>query len=442
MESMLNNTKNQLAEMQSQLTNLANNDEDKTRIQDLLDLSMRKSFIELSDVGRKSDSSLGFEMEAKTDEQLIEEAFGLRNDARNSIIDSSLGAEDAAFIRHASDKGLQKQTEIEVNITSPEACVTKMSKFSNVQRADSTSDVEEEQAPLTIACSDSQPVVASDQTHNAKPSMGSPEIGVAAVGNSNNHVVKGDEKAPLQIVIAEEKGKKEQTEMKPNSSVADDRKGIKSIKKEKKSMVFGIFNSKAFQQSSLAQSTGNNLSITKLSPESGNQLIFHPHSIAIQIWNCIFSIVMAALLIFIPLILGFEKSFGYLLPVASVINTAFVCLDVLIKYHTGINIHQQIEVQPDKIRQYYFKNGSWIFDIITGFPWVFIIDAVTPENSVARSTARMICFVNASVTIGILFGTPRVSYLTTKAVILFRIYGVNSALIDSFKILVAMVLYW
>jgi hypothetical protein len=75
--------------------------------------------------------------------------------------------------------------------------------------------------------------------------------------------------------------------------------------------------------------------------------------------------------IYIPFIIAFYDTLGSHLPVVSVINTVLALIGVLIKYRAGLILQQQLN--PSIIREYFFHNGSWGFDIITMFPWTQVV---------------------------------------------------------------------
>jgi hypothetical protein len=200
-----------------------------------------------------------------------------------------------------------------------------------------------------------------------------------------------------------------------------------------------FFHNKMFRQPDYSNTTGVSLSMLKLSGDKGEAL-FHPHSLMVKVWNSIYFIFQLLIVTWIPICIAFEDTFGSLLHGFSIANSIGIIIDTLIKYNTGIMVNQQ--VQMEDIGLYHFKSGSWIFDIVTFIPWVYVIDAATQPSTTGRTTARMICMINSSVILSILFVQSRKSYFSEKARNWARKHGVSSALLDSIQVMILMCFYW
>jgi hypothetical protein len=200
-----------------------------------------------------------------------------------------------------------------------------------------------------------------------------------------------------------------------------------------------IFHNKMFRQPDYSNTTGVSLSMLKLSGDK-DEALFHPHALMVKVWNSVYFAFQLVIVTCIPICIAFEDTFGSLIYGFSIANSIGILLDTFIKYNTGIMVNQQ--VQMEDIALHYFKNGSWIFDIVTFIPWVYVIDAATQPLTIGRTTARMICMVNSSVIISILFVQDRKSYLSEKLRNWARKNGVSSALLDSVQVMILMCFYW
>ncbi|KAI8902615.1 hypothetical protein BC833DRAFT_616549 [Globomyces pollinis-pini] len=207
------------------------------------------------------------------------------------------------------------------------------------------------------------------------------------------------------------------------------------------SIFFGkIFKKSFFKQPVVAPSTKATASVLKLNQR--DNAVFHPYSLAVQLWNSFYMIFMIWMVIFVPMAIGYQHTLSRSLVINSIINTVVIFLDTLIKYNTGIFVEQKLEFDIDLIRKKHLKDGSIFFDFITAFPWVFVAYAMSPELTNLRTGLTLICMINTLPILNVFGSKNRVSYIAEKTTNFLRVHGVNAALVDSFTILIAMVFYW
>jgi hypothetical protein len=200
-----------------------------------------------------------------------------------------------------------------------------------------------------------------------------------------------------------------------------------------------FFDSKVFRQPDMSSSSGVSMSMLRLSGDN-SEALFHPQSIAIKLWNSAYFCFQIIIVLLLPACIVLEDTLGYSLYGITICNSVFLALDTLIKINTGIMSNQQ--VQMDAIKKHYFKGGSWIFDLITFIPWIYVIDAVAPPPSLNRSPLRVVCMLNATGIVSLLLRKGNLGYLSEIVTYWARKNSVSSSLIDSVKVMVLMCFYW
>jgi hypothetical protein len=225
------------------------------------------------------------------------------------------------------------------------------------------------------------------------------------------------------------------------SLAAEASKSSQCYTDENVSFIFKFFSNKFFKESALSTSTKASMSMLRLGCD-GNSIIFHPHSVAVQVWNSFYTLLMYILLIAIPLSIAFDITLGDMLIPLSLVNLVFNGLDMLIKYHTGILINQQMECDLKTIRSFHFKRGWWILNVLSAFPWVFVVDAISSANGSKRIGLRTVCAINACGILETMFGPDRLGIVEEKFTQISRIRGWNASMIDSIVVMISMIFYW
>ncbi|KAJ3324451.1 hypothetical protein HDV06_006862 [Boothiomyces sp. JEL0866] len=165
----------------------------------------------------------------------------------------------------------------------------------------------------------------------------------------------------------------------------------------------------------------------------------HPSSLFSRIANSIFTVVYLIVAIVLPVSFGFETQTD-VLPGISVVVFITSLFDFLLKLQTGYRLHQEVEMEPKKLLVIYWKNGSFIVDFITGFPWVFIVDAAVTDP-VLNNWWRLVCLVHAFPLVRILVSN-RSSWIADYMTDWVRRNDVNISAVQAGKILFTMSLYW
>ncbi|KAJ3262213.1 Potassium/sodium hyperpolarization-activated cyclic nucleotide-gated channel 3 [Boothiomyces macroporosus] len=237
---------------------------------------------------------------------------------------------------------------------------------------------------------------------------------------------------------------KRQANLKSTAEKQDIPKTTKAVDKKfdwKNITIQQIIKSKYFTESAMPSASGNTGSVGKLNESPG--LLFHPHSIAIQYWNSLYSILTTLIVIYLPLCLACPSTLGYPLYTLSILSTITLLMDSILKYRTGVFIGKHLETDPKKIFEHHIKNYSISFDLLVIIPWVFIADAVAAGSTFDSIYAvRLLSLINVLPFVENLFSKRRVAYLSTTMTNYIRLHGINAALIDSIMILIAMIFYW
>jgi hypothetical protein len=166
----------------------------------------------------------------------------------------------------------------------------------------------------------------------------------------------------------------------------------------------------------------------------------HPNMPISRIWNSIFQIAFLFVAILLPLPFGFQSLRG-MLPGLSIFVFLITFLDLLIKLQTGYAQFEEVEMEPAKLIRIYLRNGTFAFDFVTGFPWVFIIDAATSQSLATQDAARLFCLVHGLPFFKSLLSSRR-SYVSEQITEYIRKYDINVSAVQAFKILFAIIFYW
>lgn len=166
----------------------------------------------------------------------------------------------------------------------------------------------------------------------------------------------------------------------------------------------------------------------------------HPTSLFSKIWNSIMEFSFGIVIITLPLPLCYP-TWNYILPGLSIFIFVMSIIDLMIKLQTGVALALEVEMEPKKIVALYARNGTFLFDFVTGVPWVLLIDALTEPDTNARYFLRLICLVHGFPFIRLLFSS-KLSYSSEILTDYIQRYDVNVAAVQAGKIVVLMNLYW
>ena len=166
----------------------------------------------------------------------------------------------------------------------------------------------------------------------------------------------------------------------------------------------------------------------------------HPSSDIAKMWNSIMEICFGVVMILLPVSLSLSKDEGMLEGV-SIFVTVVLFLDFIIRLQTGFKLEDEIEMEPLKIVWICLRNGRFAFDLVSGIPWVFLIDALTESGTDKRRFYRLICLVHGLPVIR-LFLSSRPSYVSERIALFIRNYNIHHSATQGLKILVVMLSYW
>jgi hypothetical protein len=165
----------------------------------------------------------------------------------------------------------------------------------------------------------------------------------------------------------------------------------------------------------------------------------HPNMLVSKIWNSFFQIAFLCVALLLPVTLGFYDASYHLRPL-SIFVTILSMTDFAIKMQTGLPVFDEFEMDPRKLAKIYLKNGTFLFDFITTVPWVFVVDAIAPDET-ARDFARLICLVHTLPFLRSLIDS-RKSILAELLTTVVRKNDINVSAVQAVKILFAIVFYW
>jgi hypothetical protein len=171
-----------------------------------------------------------------------------------------------------------------------------------------------------------------------------------------------------------------------------------------------------------------------------NGKLFHPEGIKLQIWNSIYVSTLYCRSILMMAFIAFDHSWGYLVLPFSIAFALLTVADLIIRSRTIIIEDKEIITDPKVLARRHILSGSFLCDIVLAFPYVLFTD--TLSTSLTQKTyLRMLSILNSLVYLEMLF-RKRKSYINEKLKKLYQKYSINLALVDSFGILIGMILYW
>jgi hypothetical protein len=159
-----------------------------------------------------------------------------------------------------------------------------------------------------------------------------------------------------------------------------------------------------------------------------------------RIWVSILGIVYLSSTILFPLGFAFSN-FQIWIPLLAIVLSFFAVCDILVKFQTKIEKNGVLICTPIELFHIYLKDYSLFFDIITAFPWIFLVDGLMVHNTTSWELCRVISLINACLLIKILL-TSRQSYFTEELLRLTRIHNINPAATKAVNILLVILFYW
>lgn len=137
------------------------------------------------------------------------------------------------------------------------------------------------------------------------------------------------------------------------------------------------------------------LALNAIDERVSTRFVIHPESKFKRVWDSIESIIIILQFLILPLILGFTE-FRDGLPVFSIITAIIYFMSMCISSRTGIVKNFVVLMDPGLIFDFYLKSYQFFFDLITIFPYVFVIDVACPfsSNELLNYGLRFICILN------------------------------------------------
>jgi hypothetical protein len=153
---------------------------------------------------------------------------------------------------------------------------------------------------------------------------------------------------------------------------------------------------KAVKKSDGNSASESHLAINAIDDRVSTTFVIHPESKFKRYWDLLEDFVIILQFFVIPVLLGFTE-FREGLPIFQGITTGIFLFSMYISFRTGIIRNFVLLMDPDLIVDSYLKSWSFPFDIITTFPYVYVIDAVSPasSNELLNHGLRFICVLNA-----------------------------------------------
>ena len=139
---------------------------------------------------------------------------------------------------------------------------------------------------------------------------------------------------------------------------------------------------------------GANPEESLLDLSAGFSNAIHPFSLFMFIWSPIIQIIRLAMILLLPLCLGFEQAFDWL-PTISMVFFVFSVMDIFFTSRTGIIRDKEIEMDVKRISRAYCLSTTFAFDLITSIPWCWIADSTTTYQSVENWCLRLLSLLNA-----------------------------------------------
>jgi hypothetical protein len=138
------------------------------------------------------------------------------------------------------------------------------------------------------------------------------------------------------------------------------------------------------------------LAINAIDDRVSTTFVIHPESKFKMTWDLIEGILIILQFLILPILLGFSE-FRDGLPIFSGIMTCIFLISIFISLRTGVTRNLVLLMDIDLIVDSYLKSWNFFFDVITIFPYVYVIDAVVPasSNDMLNHGLRFICVLNS-----------------------------------------------
>jgi hypothetical protein len=167
---------------------------------------------------------------------------------------------------------------------------------------------------------------------------------------------------------------------------------------------------------------------------------FFPDSLFIKMWRSFMEVVFFLIIILLPLALSTLTFYDTLKPI-SIISCVMITIDIVLRLQTGLEIGQDIVMEPTKILLISLRNGSLLISLVCGFPWALITDGFTTQGSNTQKFARLICITHGIPFVQLVLSKSS-SWISDQSTTFIRKYDITVSAIQAFKILAIMVIYW
>jgi hypothetical protein len=156
------------------------------------------------------------------------------------------------------------------------------------------------------------------------------------------------------------------------------------------------------------EGSSSELALNDIEQKISTYFIIHPESKFRRIWSIVDYFAMVINFFLCPLFICFPE-YGGGLPYLSGICAGIFLLSMIFTFRTGV--YRQFVLVMDRriIAEDYIKGGKFLFDLLTMFPYVFVIDRWVKDEHY-NMVWRGICFLNAIRALKIPFGPPSFWY--------------------------------
>jgi hypothetical protein len=167
--------------------------------------------------------------------------------------------------------------------------------------------------------------------------------------------------------------------------------------------------------------------------------VIHPESTFKKCWDIFEYLVTVFQFFALPLFLGFVE-LGLGLNYLTIVTTTVFTFSIFVSLRTGVYKQFTLIMERSKIAEEYYNSGHFLFDILTAFPYVFVVDALV-KDSQANIAWRLVCLLNATRALKIAFGQESFWYPYLIKRIRLR-YKINGATVGIIKVLGFMFIFW
>ena len=152
-------------------------------------------------------------------------------------------------------------------------------------------------------------------------------------------------------------------------------------------------------------SSQSQLAINGIKDTFSATFVIHPMSEFKKQWDTLESIVIIIQFFTLPVLLGFSE-FSNGLPYLTILTSIIFFISMCISCRTGIQKNMVTIMDPDSILDSYLKSNNFYLDLITTFPYVFVIDAACPiaSNQILNQEIRYICVLNGLRILRLIYG--------------------------------------